>query len=72
MKVQYTFWRNRLVREECLVEIDVPDALAGDPYLADSIAKATMNMQENELPWEEKGSSTERRGEHKTRYDEDE
>lgn len=65
MKVQYRFWRNVMVREECVVEIDVPDDLAKAQYLPDSIAGATIQVKADSLPWERTSASTEKSGYHR-------
>jgi hypothetical protein len=62
MKIAYEFWRNRIVHERCVVEIDVPDELASDPYLPDTVAGATLRNRSPSLPWEEQSASIEKSG----------
>jgi hypothetical protein len=55
MKVTYQFWRRIEVRQICQLEVDVPDDLANDRYLADHTAAATLRTYEKTMAWENDG-----------------
>lgn len=53
VKIKYEAWRRLVVRQSCIIEIEVHDFIANDPYATDSAMNAYIKQNEDTIEWKE-------------------